>query len=161
MAYGAVARRLALRLKYGGRIAYADVAARLMLRHLPDDADLIVPVPLHRWRGWRRGYNQAALLGDALARRRGVPSDRAALVRWRATTILRGLDRRQRYRALKGAIRARDGVALDGRHIVLVDDVVASGATVDACADALLKAGAARVTVLAWARVIADDDPDH
>lgn len=158
VAYGPVARRVALRLKYGGRTAYAGVAAALMLRHLPADADLLVPVPLHRWRAWRRGYNQAGLLAMALARRSGTRCEVAALHRWRPTVPLKGLGRRERRRVLAGVIRARPGAAIAGRHVVLVDDVVASGATVDACTAALLKAGAARVTVLAWARVVERQD---
>eukprot|EP01035_Chromulina_nebulosa_P012369 gene12368-16483_t len=68
VAYGDVARTVALRLKYGGRTAFAETVARQMARLLPDDADLLVPVPLHRWRLWSRGFNQAALIAASLAR---------------------------------------------------------------------------------------------
>src|SRR5690606_24982183 len=80
VAYGAVARRVALRLKYGGRTAFAETVARPMARLLPEGADLLVPVPLHRRRLWARGFNQAALIAAALSRASGVPGDAMLLV---------------------------------------------------------------------------------
>lgn len=156
VAYGPVARQLALKLKYGGRTAYAAMAARLMLRHVPVSTGLIVPVPLHRWRLWSRGYNQAALIGTALSRLAGVPSDARLLERCRATPSLRGRDATERRRAVRGAfiVRPAARAAVAGRAIVLVDDVHTTGATADACVDVLLSAGAASVMVLAWARVL-------
>ncbi len=160
VAYGPVPRALALGLKYGRRTGYAATAARLMRRHVPDDADLLVPVPLHRWRLWARGYNQAGLIAAALARMTGVPLDRAAIERVRATQSLRGLSPAQRRRAVRGAFRLRAGSEVAGRHVVLVDDVHTSGATSDGCVEVLLAGGAARVTVLAWARVLDDGQAD-
>lgn len=154
VAYGPVARTVALRLKYAGRAAFAETAARLMLRHLPADAELIVPVPLHRWRLWSRGYNQAGLIAIALSRLSGVAADNGVLVRRHATPVLRGLGRAGRRRAVSGAFAIADGATLRGRRIALVDDVHTSGATSDACVRALLGAGAARVHVLCWARVL-------
>lgn len=156
VAYGEVARTLALRLKYGGRTGHARIAALLMRRHVPADADLLVPVPLHRWRLWSRGYNQAGLIAAALARSARVPSDARLLERTRATPSLRGLSGAARRRAVAGAFRVAPSraAALAGRHVALVDDVHTSGATADGCVEALLAAGAARVTVLAWARVV-------
>ena len=132
-----------------------------MLRHLaaaPPDA-LLVPVPLHRWRIWKRGYNQAALIAAALSRRSGVPAAPDLLRRTRATPPLRGLGRRERALAVRGAFSVRDAVrpALAGRAVILVDDVFTSGATANACARALKRAGAARVETLCWARVVAAD----
>lgn len=154
--YGDVARSVALKLKYGGRTGLAVTAARLMRRHLPSDADLLVPVPLHRWRLWSRSYNQAGLIASALGREAGVAVDVRALERRRHTVSLRGLSRGERRRELAGAFAVRGDARdrIEGRHLVLVDDVHTSGATADGCAAALLDAGAASVTVLAWARVL-------
>lgn len=159
VAYGPVAATLALRLKYGKRTAFARTMARQMARLVPTGAELLIPVPLHRWRLWSRGFNQAALMADALSRRCGVPTDRLTLVRQRETGGSRGLGRRQRAKLVKGAFSVdparRD--RLKGRAVVLVDDVYTTGATADACTRALLGAGAASVTVLCWARVLPDD----
>ncbi|PZQ59340.1 MAG: amidophosphoribosyltransferase [Sphingomonas taxi] len=159
VAYGPVARTVALRLKYAGRTAYAATAAGLMLRHLPPDAGLLVPVPLHRRRLWWRGYNQAALIAAALSRLSGVPADPRVLERHRATPPLRDRGPRERRAAVQGAFRvpgsARDTIR--DRALVLVDDVYTSGATADACVATLRAAGAASVTILAWARVIDAD----
>ncbi|WP_326524669.1 ComF family protein [Sphingomonas sp.] len=162
VAYGPVARQLALRLKYGGRAAFADTAARLMLRLVPPDADLLVSVPLHRLRLWGRGYNQAALIAAALGRAAGKPAPGGVLLRRRATPVLRGLGRRGRAKAVAGAFALADGGAatIAGRHVVLVDDVFTSGATAAACTRVLLRGGAARVTVLCWARVIGEGAGD-
>lgn len=161
VAYGPVARTVALRLKYAGRAAFAETAGALMARLVPDDAALLVPVPLHRWRLWARGYNQAALIADALATRSGVASAKDLLHRSRATPVLRGLGRRGRAKAVKGAFALSSGASelLANRHIVLVDDVFTTGATAAACARALRQGGAARVTLLAWARVLDEDRP--
>ena len=160
VAYGAVARRLALRLKYGRRIGVATTMARLIVRQLPDDTDVLIPVPLHRWRLWSRGYNQAALIADALGRLRGLQVDRACLVRVKRTPILRGLDGGRRKRAVAGAFRVKDRSTVSGCRIVLVDDVFTSGATAAACTAALLRAGATSVTIACWARVLGDGSDD-
>ena len=159
VAYGDVARTVALRLKYAGRTAYAETAARLMLRHVPVEASLLVPVPLHRWRLWRRGYNQAALIADHLSALSGVPRNRDALQRHRATAPLRGHSARARRLAVRAAFRVGNG-AVKGHHVVLVDDVYTSGATTDACTAVLARAGAASVTILTWTRVIGGDGAD-
>ena len=156
VAYGPVARTLALRLKYGGRLAFAATAARLMARHMPGDADLLVPVPLHRWRLWGRGFNQAALIADNLARGSGIRHDPLVLARPRRTPALRGMNPRQRRQAVRAAFAVVAPERLKDRHVVLVDDVYTSGATADACTRALLAAGARQVTILCWARVVGD-----
>lgn len=160
VAYGPVARDLALRLKYGGRIAFADTMARQMRRLLPAGIDMLVPVPLHRRRIWTRGFNQAALIADALAKLSSMPHDPDVLVRPRRTILLRGLGGRQRAKAVAGAFAVAAPERIRGRTIVLVDDVYTSGATADACTRVLLKAGARSVTILCWARVLSSAADD-
>ncbi|MCW4462970.1 ComF family protein [Sphingomonas sp. BT-65] len=156
VAYGPATRTLVLKLKYGGRTAYAATAARLMARLMPEGAELLVPVPLHRWRIWGRGFNQAALIARELSRLRGIPAELDLLRRVKATPVLRGLGARGRAKAVAGAFAAAPGVRerVKGRSVVLVDDVFTSGATTDACVRVLKRAGAARVAVLCWARVL-------
>ncbi|KQM28371.1 MULTISPECIES: ComF family protein [unclassified Sphingomonas] len=158
VAYGPVARDVALKLKYGGRLALATTMARLMARHLAVDADCLIPVPLHRRRLWSRGYNQSVLIAAALGRMRGLPVLRDSLRRTRPTPPLRGMSGRARAKAVRGAFVVDDPAAVAGRSVVLIDDVHTSGATVDACTNALRRAGARRVTVLCWARVVGTDD---
>jgi ComF family protein len=158
VAYGDVSRQVALKLKYSGRPGLAETLAHFMLRHLragERDA-LLVPVPLHRWRIWKRGYNQAALIASALSRRSGLPAGLDLLSRTRATPPLKGLGRRERALAVRGAFKVppRGRERLAGRHILLVDDVYTSGATAAACARALKRGGAASVEILCWARVV-------
>jgi len=158
VAYGPVARQLALKLKYGGRIGIAATMAERMAPTVPPGLDLLVPVPLHRWRLWSRGFNQAGLIAAALARRVALAHDPCALVRRRSTSVLRGLGNRARRRAVQGAFVVPDRTRVAGRAIGLVDDVYTSGATAAACTRALLTAGAASVTILCWARVLRDSD---
>jgi ComF family protein len=118
------------------------------------DADLIVPVPLHTRRLWRRRFNQSAMLAVALGRLCRVPVDCFALVRVRPTASQVSAD--QRRRNVAGAFRVDKGEAprIAGRKLVVVDDVITTGATAEACARVLKRAGAARVDVLALARVV-------
>ena len=153
--YNDASRKLVLAFKHGGRIALAAMMARLMARRLPEGDALIVPVPLHRTRIWRRGYNQSALLAGELGKlsSRTVLPD--VLLRTRRTRSLGGLTGKARARELEGAIAlTRSGKRrIEGRSVVLIDDVLTSGATVAACVDALRKAGAGPVHVLCFARV--------
>lgn len=159
VAYGQVARGVALKLKYGGRLGCADTMARAMMRLMPDGADLLVPVPLHRWRIWSRGYNQAALIARALSRTSGIPMEAALLRRVKATPVLRGLGPKGRIKAVSGAFALAPDARgkLRGKTVVLVDDVHTSGATANACTRVLKRGGAARVILLCWARVLHDD----
>jgi len=118
-------------------------------------ADLLVPVPLHRRRLFRRRYNQAALLAVALSNLTGVPTARDLLVRHRATVSLGDKSAAERAEEVAGAFALRPGrrEQLAGRSVVLVDDVMTSGATANACAAVLLEGGAHHVDVLVAARV--------
>ncbi|MFC3174417.1 ComF family protein [Novosphingobium bradum] len=167
--YNEPARRLVLAFKRGGRVALAPflgrlMAARLMHPGLPQAGAgwLVVPVPLHRWRLWARGYNQSALLGAAIARERGAALVVDGLVRRKATPVLGGLGARARERALAGAIAVnpRRAAQLRGADVVLVDDVLTSGATTEACVRVLKRAGAKRVVVACFSRVL-NEALDH
>jgi ComF family protein len=157
VAYGDIARAVALKLKYAGRPGVAETMARLMSRHVGrDDPDaILVPVPLHRWRIWKRGYNQAALIASALSRRTGLRTELALIERTKATPPLKGLGRRERAKAVRGAFRLSSASAelATNRTIILIDDVFTSGATANACAHVLKRRGVARVEVICWARV--------
>lgn len=162
LAYGEVARKIALSLKYGRQTGLARLMARYMARHLDltgGATPLLVPVPLHRWRIWNRGFNQAAEIARVLARDTGAAICPDALVRVRRTPPLREMNARQRARAVKGAfaVNSRRAAALRGAHVVLIDDVWTSGATASACAGVLRRSGAARVDLICWARVLPDD----
>jgi ComF family protein len=156
VAYGEVASGVALKLKYSGRLACAATMARAMARLMPVEAELLVPVPLHRWRLWSRGFNQAGLIGATLSRAHGVPLAPDLLRRVKATPVLRGLGARARAKAVAGAFALAPGARerLAGKTVVLVDDVHTSGATGDACARLLKRGGAAKVILLCWARVL-------
>ena len=156
VAYDEVPRDLAIRLKYGRKVALARTMARFMAPLVePGGGDrLFVPVPLHRWRLWNRGFNQSALIAKELSRRLGVAADPQALVRWRTTPPLKGMSISQRRRAVSGAFRVARPAAVAGKTVILVDDVLTSGSTAEACAKALRKVGAARIELVTWARVI-------
>ena len=164
VSYGETARAVALKLKHRGRAGTAETMALAMSRILPADARdmLIVPVPLHRWRLWARGHNQAALLARALARRSGGAFMPELLVRTKATPLLRGLGRSERARAVRRAFAVAPAYRsrLVGRQVLLVDDVYTTGATANACAAALLRAGAASVGLACWARVVRGGETD-
>ena len=161
VAYGDISRKVVLRLKYGGRPSHAETLARLMNRHLVSaDKAILAPVPLHRWRIWRRGYNQAALIAGSLSRMSGCEVKLDLLQRTKSTPPLKGKNPRQRREAVAGAFRLSDRYKEEvrGRPLILVDDVYTSGATANACAHVLKHAGAARVDVLCWARVVRPGD---
>jgi ComF family protein len=156
--YDGIAVDLVHRLKYGDRVDLATLMGRLMARAGTDilaHADLLVPVPLHRLRLWRRRFNQAALLASRIAEASGVAHDPFLLVRQRRTAQQVGLTRQERARNVQGAFGVSEvaRTSLRGRRIVLVDDVVTTGATAEAAARCLLRAGASNVDVLSFARV--------
>jgi ComF family protein len=157
-AYDENSRGPILALKHADRLELVPGFAHWLERTgrpLLAQTDLIVPVPLHRLRLWRRRYNQAAELARALARRTSKPVAVQALVRSRATESQGAMiSARGRRRNVLGAFRVREPALVAGRHILIVDDVLTTGATAEACARALRRAGAAQVQILALARVV-------
>ena len=151
------ARRLVHRLKYSDRGELAAPMGAWMARAGADvlaEADAITPVPLHARRLWTRRFNQAAALGRVIARRAGKPFEPALLHQVKATRSQVGLSREQRVQNMQGAFRAAPAASVQGRRIALVDDVLTSGATANAAARALLRAGAAQVDLIVFARVV-------
>jgi ComF family protein len=118
------------------------------------DADLLAPVPLHALRLWQRQFNQAAALTTEISRRTGKPCNLASLRRIKATRSQVGLSRQQRAENVQGAFRIAETAVVRDLNVVLVDDVLTSGATANAASRALLRAGAKRVDVLVFARVV-------
>jgi ComF family protein len=155
VAYDEISRALAIRLKYARKVALARTMARYMAPLVGDAPDrLLIPVPLHRTRLWSRGFNQSALVARELSRRLGIPTAPLALARTRRTPPLKGMSPLQRRKTVAGAFRVRELAAVAGKTIILVDDVLTTGSTAEACARALKKAGAARIELVSWARVV-------
>jgi ComF family protein len=155
-----VARTLVHGLKYGDRLDLAPVLGRWTAaagHELLGQADALVPVPLHWRRLWMRRFNQAAALAKVMSAASGVPVLADSLKRVKATAHQVGLSKNERAVNVQGAFRvpAAKRVNVVGRRLLLVDDVLTTGATVDGCARALLRAGAAHVDVLVFARVVA------
>ena len=154
-----IARALVHAYKYGDRLDLAPLMGAWMVRagrELLGEADGLVPVPLHWKRLWARRFNQSAALAAEIGRRTQIPAVNGALARVRHTPQQVGLTKNQRAENVQGVFRTRDDKKTDiaGRRLILIDDVLTSGATADACARALLRAGAAHVDVLVFARVV-------
>jgi ComF family protein len=151
--YEGALQKLILLFKYGGIHTLAQPLGRLLADAFPrsERADLIVPVPMHWWRRWRRGFNQAELLASELARRTGLPL-RNAVRRKRWTPPQAGLSNSLRRKNVSNSFETAKPAAVRGLHVLLVDDVFTTGATASACASALKRAGARRVSVLTLAR---------
>ncbi|MEZ5985142.1 MAG: ComF family protein [Hyphomonas sp.] len=161
--YEASSRRLVLDLKRSGRRDGLGTFSGWMAqagRSLLDEADVMVPIPLHYARLVSRGFNQSAWLAGALARRTGVPVAVDALKRTRRTPTQGGLSARARRRNVAGAfaVRPRRAGSVQGKRVLLIDDVLTTGATLSACTRALKKAGALHVDVLVLARVVRETD---
>jgi ComF family protein len=155
VAYDELSRSIAIRLKYGRKVALARTMARYMAPLVRSEEEkILVPVPLHRGRLWQRGFNQSALVASELARATGFRSEPFLLRRVKRTPPLKGMSLRQRRDVVAGAFRVDPSAELAGRTVVLVDDVLTTGSTANACAKALQKAGAERVELVSWARVI-------
>jgi ComF family protein len=160
--YDDASKPLILRLKHADRLEGAPAFARWLARaggELLAEAELIVPVPLHRWRLLARRYNQAAVLATALGRLAGVAVVPDALVRVRRTASQGHMDREQRRRNVRGAfaLHHRHRGWVEGRRVLLLDDVLTTGATVGECTRVLLAGGAVAVDVLTLGRVVFGD----
>jgi predicted amidophosphoribosyltransferase len=152
-------RRIVLGIKHGDRTDIGRAAAKWMARAgraMIEPEAILVPVPLHWTRLFRRKYNQAAVLARYLGRETGNRVEPDALVRIRHTSSLGGLSPDERFAAVSDAIRphASRGDRLKGNHVILVDDVMTSGATAAAATEAAFLAGAKRVCVLHLARAV-------
>lgn len=159
LSYDDASRKLVTRFKFGDMLHPAEALANWMVRAGKDclaDADMMMPVPLHRVRLIRRRYNQAALLAKAISKQSKVPLLVDGMVRVRRTTPQTGLSRRQRKVNVRGAFQLSEQAlqAVQKKRIVLIDDVMTTGATLEACAILLKKAGAAEVRVLTLARTL-------
>jgi ComF family protein len=146
-------------LKYSDRLDLVAPLGGWMARagqELCADADELVPVPLHWSRLWQRRFNQSAMLAREISARTNVPVADDVLVRTRATAPQVGLARKERARNVQGAFAVEKSarIRVKGRKLIVIDDVLTSGATADACARVLRRAGAARVDVLVLARVV-------
>lgn len=158
-AFDDVSRTLVHGLKYRDRLELADWMGAWMTRAGTDlfgDVDLIVPVPMHRWRLWSRRFNQSANLAAAVAGRTDLAVSTGVVRRIKPTRQQVGLTASERDRNVRGAFKVPDDkrIGIAGRSILLVDDVYTTGATVKAATRTLLRAGAASVDVLVFARVV-------
>lgn len=156
--YNDTARQLVLNFKHGRKLALAEMMAMQIAARLPElEGDwLVVPVPLHRFRLWQRGYNQSALIARELCELRDAELLVDALLRQKRTPSLGGLGRDARTRVLQGAITLNPvrQSRLQGAQVLLVDDVLTSGATSKACIAALKEAGVRRVHIACFSRVL-------
>lgn len=143
-AYGDLSRSIAIKLKYGRKVALARTMARYMAPLISKDggAPILIPVPLHRTRLWQRGFNQSALVARELAKATGLRSEERLLRRVKRTPALQGMSLSQRRKTVAGAFNVDPSAELAGRTVVLIDDVLTTGSTANACARALKLAGA-------------------
>ncbi len=158
MLYNDASKRLVLSFKHSDRTHPAKALAAWMARsaqEMMQEADGIVPVPLHRWRLFKRRYNQAALLAHGLGQISAKPVLIDALLRIKPTPIQGHRNRKERFENVRGAFALNPSIKIpiQDKTLILVDDVLTTGATVNECSRVLLKAGAKTVHVLTLARV--------
>ena len=155
VAYDDLSRGLAIRLKYGRKVAIARTMAGYMAPLVASSGNpVLVAVPLHRTRLWQRGFNQSALVAREISRRLNVATDPFLIRRIKRTPPLKGMSPLQRRKAVAGAFKVPDRSTVEGRTIILIDDVLTTGSTAEACARTLKRAGATRVELVSWARVV-------
>jgi ComF family protein len=159
--YDGVARKLVHRLKYGDRVELSLTLGRMMARAGQDviaEADIVVPVPLHWLRLWTRRFNQAAALARVISRLSGVPLEAHALRRRKRTRQQVGLSKAERAANVQGAFAVPQPMrpVIQGKRVLLVDDVITTGSTANAASRILMRGGAACVDVLAFARTVHD-----
>lgn len=161
LVYNDASRPLVMALKYAGRAAPIDVMARWMVRAggaCFQEADVIVATPLHWRRFVKRRFNQSALLAHQVSRHTSLPFETGWFVRGRATPSQAGRSAKARRRNVSGAFRITDRRSVEGRAVVLIDDVYTTGATGNACARLLKRSGAARVDLVTLCRVVRTTD---
>jgi ComF family protein len=156
--YAGGARRIILGLKHGDRLDMGPTLARWMAtagHDVLNDADIIAPVPLHWTRLLKRRYNQAVELSRHLAQGRDMEHIPDLLTRTKRTSMQKDMSRDERFENQRDALKITNRFAQDiiGKRILLIDDVMTTGATLSACAEACISAGAANVNVLVFARV--------
>lgn len=155
--YTAFSKKLILAFKHGDHLELTPLFAKFMLqadKKIFEEVDLIVPVPLHWTRLFLRKYNQATLLGRAIGRKRRIPFSEVILKRTRATSSQGHKHRQEREKNVKNAFCVTNPKKVCGKTILVIDDVMTTGATLNECAKTLLKAGAKSVKVLTIYRVI-------
>ena len=142
--------------KYKGKVALAAPLTRLMIDRLPplDNIDLIIPVPLHAERLREREFNQSLLLADRIGRHLNIPVSGTALIRTAPAPPQTTLSRKERLKNLRGAFAVSRPESIVGKHILLIDDVFTTGATVNVCAKTLRKAGSGHVFVMTLGRTV-------
>ena len=160
--YDDVSGAVVMRLKYGMRLGNADLIANHMIKFLDEFPDItgIIPVPLHRHRLWARGYNQSMLIANTLAKSKNLNVFSDILVRLVPTPPLRNMDKKKRKNIVKSAfqVKPKTKSIVCGGTFILIDDVYTTGATANACAKALKRAGAKSVFVFCWARVLRESE---
>lgn len=157
LAYDDASRSMILSFKHGGkteRLSFFAAQMQRAGRRALAEADLLVPVPLHRYRLAKRRFNQSVLLANTLSKRTGISVQPHGLRRMKSTPTQGGLSAKGRRRNVRGAFAVADGSLFKGQRLVLIDDVMTTGSTLESCTRTLKRAGAIRVDALCLARVV-------